>query len=61
MRQLPSVSKNVISLNQRYLNAFPNSCGEPYNYSERYFSFAAAKGRAYAAGTLCAVVAAAIL
>jgi hypothetical protein len=29
VRQLPSVSKNAISLNRRYLNVFPNSCGEP--------------------------------
>ncbi len=30
MRQLPSVPKNAISLNHRYLKTFTNSCGEPY-------------------------------
>ncbi|MGD1094751.1 MAG: hypothetical protein ABSB35_22500, partial [Bryobacteraceae bacterium] len=29
VRQLPSVPKNAISLNHRYLNVFTNSCGEP--------------------------------
>ncbi len=29
MRQLPSVPKNAISLNHRYLKTFTNSCGEP--------------------------------
>src|ERR1035437_3245292 len=28
VRQLPSVPKNAISLNHRYLNVFTNSCGE---------------------------------
>jgi putative hemolysin len=31
VRQLPSVSKNAISLNHRYLNVFTNCCAEPYN------------------------------
>jgi hypothetical protein len=31
MRQLPSVPKNAISLNHRYLKTFTNSCGEPEN------------------------------
>jgi hypothetical protein len=30
VRQLPSVPKNAISLNHRYLNVFTNSCGEPF-------------------------------
>ncbi|MGA3240959.1 MAG: cytochrome ubiquinol oxidase subunit I, partial [Bryobacteraceae bacterium] len=28
--QLPSVPKNAISLNHRYLKVFTNSCGEPF-------------------------------
>src|SRR5580704_12391802 len=31
--QLPSVPKNAISLNHRYLKVFPNSCGEPEKLS----------------------------
>jgi hypothetical protein len=43
VRQLPSVTKNATSLNRRYLNAFPNSCGKPFSvlrdkYSERWKS-----------------------
>jgi len=33
VRQLKSVPKNAISLNHRYLNVFPNSCGEPHKPS----------------------------
>ena len=33
--QLPSVPKNAISLNHRYLNVFTNSCGEPFFLTAR--------------------------
>jgi hypothetical protein len=53
VRQLPSVPKNAISLNHRYLNVFTNSCGEPFLVTislNATFIFTAERDRYDAAG-----------